>query len=139
MTTHDGSPGGRTLRDLFSAVRCVTSGGRDNEACLRLRLDGNGCCELRASHAQWLYAFPWFRLSVGPFVPDIEVIPEQERAYYETYLLATCNNPARVDLNNYAANFGELPENKIRLMELHAGDEPHLDPDFIWRIPHMSH
>jgi hypothetical protein len=219
------------------------------------------------------FAFPWFRLSVRPFVPDIEAIPEQERAYYERFLLATFNNPARVDLNNdmlwnflsvesaaekqrvidtrvfppleralaasreilrslpsgadgrpvfadlhdrlrawrsfaatlrnmlawtvsvhgyilsgtteekercrslcremvasetenarsllalwrqsevefmpvavsgetlhsYATNFGELLENKIRLMELHAGDEPHIDPDFMWRMPHMSH
>ena len=218
------------------------------------------------------FAFPWFRLSVRPFVPDIGAIPEEERAYYERYLLATFNNPARVDLNNdmlwnflsveealekqrvidtavllpldrgiaaahtmlvrlppgaegrgvfadmhvrlrawrsfamtlrnmlawtasvhgyirsrtqeeksrflshcremissetgnarsllalwreseiefmpvavsgetlhsYGTNFGELLENKIRLMELHAGDEPYIDPDFMWRMPQMS-
>jgi hypothetical protein len=219
------------------------------------------------------FAFPWFRLSVRPFVPDIEAIPEQDRAYYERFLLATFNNPARVDLNNdmlwnflsveeatekkhvidtrvfppldrgiassreilrriapgqegrpvfvdlhdrlrawrsfamtlrnmlawtaavhgyilsgttqekercrslcremvasetenarsllalwrqsevefmpvalsgetlhsYGTNFGELLENKIRLMELHADDEPSIDPDFMWRMPHMSY
>ena len=218
------------------------------------------------------FAFPWFRLSVRPFVPNIESIPESERAYYERFMLATFNNPARVDLNNdmlwdflsadealekqqvidsavlpplekgvaaseemlrklspgaegrrvfadirdrlrawrsfavtlrnmlawtasvhgyvrsgtteertmlrrrcrevvasetlnarsllalwrdsdvefmpvaatgetlhiYGTNFGELLENKIRLMELHADDEPYIDPDFIWRMPHMS-
>ena len=218
------------------------------------------------------FAFPWFRLSVRPFVPNIEAIPEEERAYYERYLLATFNNPARVDLNNdmlwnflsveeamekkhvidtrvlppldrgiassreilrriapgqegrpvfvdihdrlrawrsfamtlrnmlawtaavhgyilsgttqekercrslcremvasetenarsllalwrrsevefmpvalsgetlhsYGTNFGELLENKIRLMELHADDEPSIDPDFMWRMPHKS-
>lgn len=46
------------------------------------------------------FAFPWFRLWVRPFVPDIDAIPETERSYYERYLLATFNNPARIDLNN---------------------------------------
>ena len=46
------------------------------------------------------FAYPWFRLSVRPFVADIEAIPEGDRAYYERFLLATFNNPARVDLNN---------------------------------------
>lgn len=46
------------------------------------------------------FAFPWFRLWVRPFVPNIDAIPENERRYYEDYLLATFNNPARVDLNN---------------------------------------
>jgi hypothetical protein len=44
--------------------------------------------------------FPWFRLWIRPFVPDIDAIPEEERRYFEEYLLATFNNPARVDLNN---------------------------------------
>ncbi len=46
------------------------------------------------------FGFPWFRLWVRPFVPNINAIPETERAYYERFLLATFNNPARVDLNN---------------------------------------
>ncbi|MGB5875643.1 MAG: hypothetical protein WBH56_18120, partial [Bacteroidota bacterium] len=46
------------------------------------------------------FGFPWFRLWVRPFVPNIDAIPEKERAYYEEFLLATFNNPARVDLNN---------------------------------------
>lgn len=46
------------------------------------------------------FGFPWFRLWVRPFVPNIDAIPEMERAYYEDFLLATFNNPARVDLNN---------------------------------------
>jgi hypothetical protein len=45
------------------------------------------------------FAFPWFRLWVRPFVPDIDAIAEKDRAYYERFLLATFNNPARVDLN----------------------------------------
>jgi hypothetical protein len=39
-------------------------------------------------------------LWVRPFAPNIDAIPESERAYYERYLLATFNNPTRVDLNN---------------------------------------
>ena len=46
------------------------------------------------------FGFPWFRLWVRPFAPNIDAIPEAERAYYERFLLATFNNPARVDLNN---------------------------------------
>ncbi len=46
------------------------------------------------------FGFPWFRLWVRPFVPNIDAIPEEERLYYERFLLATFNNPARVDLNN---------------------------------------
>jgi hypothetical protein len=46
------------------------------------------------------FGFPWFRLWVRPFVPDIDAIPQAERRYYEDFLLATFNNPARVDLNN---------------------------------------
>ncbi len=46
------------------------------------------------------FAFPWFRLWIRPFVPDIDAIPEADRSYYERYLLATFNNPTRVDLNN---------------------------------------
>jgi hypothetical protein len=46
------------------------------------------------------FGFPWFRLWVRPFVPDIDAIPEEDRRYYEAFLLATFNNPARVDLNN---------------------------------------
>ncbi len=46
------------------------------------------------------FAFPWFRLWVRPFVPNIDAIPEKDRAYYEKFLIATFNNPTRIDLNN---------------------------------------
>jgi len=46
------------------------------------------------------FGFPWFRLWVRPLVPNIDAIPEDERLYYEDFLLATFNNPARIDLNN---------------------------------------
>lgn len=57
------------------------------------------------------FAFPWFRLWVRPFVPNIDTIPERERSYYERFLLATFNNPARVDFNNDMMwNFLTVPE-----------------------------
>jgi hypothetical protein len=44
------------------------------------------------------WGFPWYRLLVRPFAPDIEKIPEAERAYYERYMTVTFNNPNLVDL-----------------------------------------
>jgi hypothetical protein len=41
-------------------------------------------------------------------------------------------------LHVYGTNFGELLEQKIRLMERHASDEPRIDPDFMWRMRDMS-
>ncbi len=40
----------------------------------------------------------WYRILTRPLVPDIDAIPEKERAYYEEHLLATHHNPHRVDL-----------------------------------------
>ncbi|MFC1724852.1 hypothetical protein ACFL4T_04430 [candidate division KSB1 bacterium] len=44
------------------------------------------------------FGFEWYRLWVRPFVPDIAKIPEKQREYYEKYIMATFNNPHRVDL-----------------------------------------
>jgi hypothetical protein len=44
------------------------------------------------------WGFPWYRLLVRPFAPDIEKIPASERAYYEKYMTVTFNNPNLVDL-----------------------------------------
>jgi len=44
------------------------------------------------------WGFPWYRLLVRPFAPDIGRIPEVERAYYEKYMTVTFNNPNLVDL-----------------------------------------
>jgi hypothetical protein len=40
----------------------------------------------------------WNRLLVRPFVPDIEAIPEAERAYYEGVMVSSIHNPNKVDL-----------------------------------------
>lgn len=40
----------------------------------------------------------WNRLLVRPLVPDIDRIPEEERAYYEKFLVGAVHNPNKVDL-----------------------------------------
>jgi len=43
--------------------------------------------------------FTWNRIWVRPFVPDIEKIPENEREYYQKYIISVFNNPHNVDIN----------------------------------------
>jgi hypothetical protein len=38
-------------------------------------------------------------------------------------------------MHDYGPNFGELLENKIRLMEAYGDAEPYIDPDYMWRLP----
>ena len=47
----------------------------------------------------WIYSSwgVWYRLAIRPIVPNIEAIPEDERAYYENFLLATTHNRTRID------------------------------------------
>jgi hypothetical protein len=44
------------------------------------------------------YGVVWQRLFVRPLVPDIDKIPESERAYYESQMCTSIHNPNRVDL-----------------------------------------
>lgn len=44
------------------------------------------------------YGVVWQRLFVRPLVPDIDRIPESERAYYESQMCTSIHNPNRVDL-----------------------------------------
>jgi hypothetical protein len=44
------------------------------------------------------YGVVWQRLLVRPLVPDIDRIPESERAYYESFMCTSIHNPNRVDL-----------------------------------------
>lgn len=44
------------------------------------------------------YGVVWQRLFVRPLVPDIDRLPEQERAYYESRMCTPIHNPNRVDL-----------------------------------------
>jgi len=50
----------------------------------------------RQWHVCWLWILHLAPL-VRPFVPNIENIPEAERAYYEKYLNAIFNNPTLID------------------------------------------
>jgi len=45
------------------------------------------------------FGFVWYRLWARPFVPDIEAIPESERAYYQNWMCTTPHNPNNVDLS----------------------------------------
>jgi hypothetical protein len=43
--------------------------------------------------------FVWYRLWARPLVPNIEALPEEERAYYERFMCTTPHNPNNVDLS----------------------------------------
>ncbi len=89
------------LQDLL--LRCARKWGGASGADALLtvwRLTDAAVRAFPADIPMSTFAFPWFRLWVRPLVPDIEAIPEADRRYYEDFLLATFNNPARVDLNN---------------------------------------
>jgi hypothetical protein len=45
------------------------------------------------------YGFVWYRLWVRPLVPNIEAIPDDERAYYQDHMCTTPHNPNNVDLS----------------------------------------
>ncbi len=47
----------------------------------------------------WIYSSwsVWYRLWTRPIIPNIEAISENDRAYYEEFLLATSHNRCRVD------------------------------------------
>lgn len=44
------------------------------------------------------FGFVWLRLWTRPFVPDIEAIPEEDRLYYERFMVSPENNPNINDL-----------------------------------------
>ncbi len=74
------------------------------------------------------FAFPWFRFWIRPFVPNIDALPESDRSYYERFLLATFNNPARVDLNNDMMwNFLSVKEAREKKEAIDRGTIPPLN------------
>ncbi len=44
------------------------------------------------------FGFVWYRLWIRPFVPDIEIIPQADRAYYERFMVTMPNNSNMNDL-----------------------------------------
>ncbi len=59
----------------------------------------NAVSEFMPGFVYGLWGMTWYRLWSRPIIPDIEKIPEDEREYYERFLLATKHNPARIDFN----------------------------------------
>ncbi len=45
------------------------------------------------------YGTVWQRLLVRPLVPNIDIIPEEERTYYEDHMCAPIHNPNKIDLS----------------------------------------
>ncbi|MGD2295730.1 MAG: hypothetical protein PVF22_07830 [Candidatus Aminicenantes bacterium] len=45
------------------------------------------------------YGVVWQRLFVRPLVPDIDSIPEEDRAYYERLMCTSVHNPNKIDLS----------------------------------------
>jgi hypothetical protein len=43
--------------------------------------------------------FTWYRLWVRPFVPNIEIIPQADRDFYEDFMCTIPHNPNNVDLS----------------------------------------
>ena len=42
--------------------------------------------------------FVWYRTWVRPLVPDLEAVPEEDRLYYERFIVTVANNPNNNDL-----------------------------------------
>ncbi len=55
----------------------------------------------------------WNRLLVRPLVPDIDRIPEEERSYYEKFMVSSVHNPNKVDLGKDVL-FELIPKNYAR-------------------------
>ncbi|NLP12249.1 hypothetical protein GX408_17760 [bacterium] len=45
------------------------------------------------------FGFSWFRLWQRPFIPNLAVISDEDRAYYEDYICTTPHNPNNIDLS----------------------------------------
>lgn len=91
----------RSLEDILRVLSETWAGpDRSKDLMALWRLSDDAVRSYPPGIPYSTFAFPWFRLWVRPFVPNIDAIPEEERAYYEKYLIATFNNPTRVDLNN---------------------------------------
>ncbi len=76
--------------------------GQELAVALRQAWDSTERAILAFPHVTPLYStmgFVWYRLWARPLVPNIEAIPESERAYYQDYMCTTPHNPNNVDLS----------------------------------------
>ena len=72
----------------------------------------------------WIYSGwgVWYRLFIRPIVPNVEAISEQERAYYEDFLLATTHNRTRVDFR-YDVGFDLIEPPRAALAVKHMDED----------------
>jgi hypothetical protein len=72
----------------------------------------------------WIYSgwSVWYRLFVRPIVPNIEQIPEKDRAYYENFLLATTHNRTRIDFR-YDVGFDLCDPERAMLAVRHMDED----------------
>lgn len=63
------------------------------------------------------FGFTWYRLWARPFVPDIESIHEDQRAYYEDQMCTTPHNPNNVDLSRDVLFQLTTPEKSLQDVE----------------------
>ncbi len=63
------------------------------------------------------FGFTWYRLWSRPFVPDIEALSEQERAWYQDHMCTTPHNPNNVDLSRDVLFQLVKPSNCARIIE----------------------
>jgi hypothetical protein len=60
------------------------------------------------------FGYPWLRLWVRPFTPNLEAVPEKDRRPFEQYMVSTPNNPSINDLGRDVL-FELLNKNNARL------------------------
>ena len=64
----------------------------------------------------------WYRIFIRPIVPNIDAIPEAERAYYENFLLATTHNRTRIDFR-YDVGFDLIEPPRAALAVKHMDED----------------
>ncbi len=56
------------------------------------------------------FGFTWFRLWVRPLVPNLDAIPDEEKAFYQDFMCSTPHNPNNVDLSRDVLFYLTTPE-----------------------------
>jgi hypothetical protein len=93
------NPSGDPEPEIFGIA--VKWGGKDNAGVLTEAWKLTEKAILGFPNVSSLYSalgFTWYRLWVRPFVPDIEALSTEERAYYEEFMCTTPHNPNNIDL-----------------------------------------
>ncbi|MBC7188586.1 MAG: hypothetical protein H5U38_16295 [Calditrichaeota bacterium] len=56
------------------------------------------------------FGFTWYRLWVRPLVPNLDAIPDSEKAFYQDFMCSTPHNPNNVDLSRDVLFYLTTPE-----------------------------